>query len=318
MIEIPIFLFTGFLDSGKTSFIKDTLEDEDFRNDEKILIIACEEGEEEFDKEQLQKWNTFIEYLEDEEDMTEEFFAQCKKKYMPDKIIIEYNGMWRLEKLFSTKMPKDFVLVQMITTVNAATFDLYLNNMRSIVMEQFQETDMVVFNRCDENTKKASYRRSVKAINPKAQVYFENADGSESEPDESLPFDISQDTIEIEDTDFGVWYVDVMDNPQKYAEKTVKMKVQVYKSVKMPATSFVPGRFAMTCCADDIRFIGPLCNATPTLAPKVKALKKRQWIYLTAKVKYEYASLYKGEGPVLYTEKIESATEPEEKVVYFN
>jgi len=318
MMETPIFLFTGFLDSGKTSFIKDTLEDEDFRNNEKILIIACEEGEEEFDKELLAEWKIHIEYLEEEEDMTEEFFSECRKKYMPEKIILEYNGMWRLEKLFSTKMPKDWVLAQMITTVNAATFDLYLNNMRSLVMEQFQETDMVIFNRCDESTKKASYRRSVKAINPKAQVYFENADGSESEPDESLPFDISQDTIEIEDTDFGVWYVDVMDNPKKYAGKTVKMRVQVYKNLKMSAASFVPGRFAMTCCVDDIRFIGPLCNATPALAPKVKALKKRQWIYLTAKVKLEYAPLYKGEGPVLYTEKIEPATEPEEKVVYFN
>ena len=318
MMETPIFLFTGFLDSGKTLFIKDTLEDEEFRNGEKILIIACEEGEEEFDEELLAHWKTQVVYLDSEEELTEEFFMECQKTYQPDKIILEYNGMWRLEKLFSIKMPKDWVLAQMITTVNADGFDLYLNNMRSLVMEQFQETDMVIFNRCDENTKKASYRRSVKAINPKAQVYFENADGSASEPDESLPFDITQDTIEIEDTDFGVWYVDVMDNPEKYAEKTVKMRVQVYKSLKMPATSFVPGRFAMTCCVDDIRFIGPLCHATPTLAPKVKGLKKRQWIYLTAKVKVEYAALYKGEGPVLYTEKIESASEPEEKIVYFN
>jgi len=318
MMETPMFLFTGFLESGKTSFIKDTLEDENFRDNEKILIIACEEGEEEFDEIQLAKWKTHVVYLEEEEDMTEEFFANCQRKYMPDKIILEYNGMWRLEKLFGTKMPKDWVLAQMITTVNAATFDLYLGNMRSLVMEQFQETDMVIFNRCDTNTKKASYRRSVKAINPKAQVYFENADGSESEPDESLPFDISQDTIEIEDTDFGVWYVDAMDNPEKYANKTLKMRVQVYKSLKMPATSFVPGRFAMTCCVEDIRFIGPLCNATPALAPKVKNLKKRQWIYLTAKVRVEYAPFYKGEGPVLYTEKIEPAEEPAEKIVYFN
>ncbi len=226
--------------------------------------------------------------------------------------------MWRLEKLFTTKMPAEWVLVQAITTVNAETFDIYLTNMRSNVMDQFKEADMVIFNRCQKDTRKSAYRRSIKAVNQKTQVYFENADGSRTDPDEALPFDVNQDIITIEDADFGIWYLDAMDNPGKYADKMVKMRVQVYKSQNLPETTFVPGRFAMTCCADDIRFIGPICHAAPKNEPKVKRLKKRQWVYLTARVRCEFSNLYRGEGPVLYVEKLEPTIEPIERLVYFN
>lgn len=317
-MEIPVFLFTGFLDSGKTTFIRETVEDDQFSTGEKALLIACEEGEIEYDEKILAKYNIFLEQVEEEEDFTDSYLQECYKKYKPEKVLIEYNGMWRLEKIMDMKMPKDWEIVQIITTVAANTFDLYLNNMRSIVMEQFTDTDMVIFNRCDENTKKASYRRSVKAVNPRAQVYMENADGSEPSEEEALPYDITQDNIELEDTDFGIWYIDVMDNPERYAGKTMKMRVQVYKNNRMADTSFVPGRFAMTCCADDIRFIGPLCHALAETKETIKKLKKREWIYLTASIKQEYSPLYKGEGPVLYAEKIEPADEPQEKLVFFN
>ncbi len=317
-MEIPVYLFTGFLDSGKTSFIQDTISDPDFLAGEKTLLITCEEGECEYDEKELLKQGILLEVVEDEEAFTPEFLLSCQTKYMPEKVMIEYNGMWRMEKIYSMKLPKGWEIVQVITMVDASTFSLYLNNMRSLVMEQFQDTDMVIFNRCDENTPIASYRRSVKAINPGAQVYMENADGSQPSAEDVLPFDISQDMIELDDMDFGIWYVDAMDAPEKYADKTIRMRVQVYKNSRLPSNAFVPGRFAMTCCADDIRFIGPLCLATPAIEPKVKRLKKRQWIYLTAKIKVEYAPLYKGEGPVLYAEKIEPAEEAKDKVVYFN
>lgn len=317
-MEIPVYLFAGFLDSGKTSFILESVMDPEFLADEKTLLIVCEEGECEYDEKKLLKNGVLLKMVESEEDFTEEFLAGCQAEYMPEKVLIEYNGMWRMEKIFGIHLPKKWEIVQVITIVDASTFSLYLNNMRSLVMEQFQDADLVIFNRCDENTPLASYRRSVKAINSRAQVYMENADGSEPSPDESLPFDLSQDVIELEDIDFGIWYVDVMEEPQKYNGKTIHMRVQVYKNSRLPSNSFVPGRFAMTCCADDIRFIGPLCMATPTIEPKIKRLKKSQWIDLTAKIKLEYAPLYKGEGPVLYAERIEAAEAAEEDVVYFN
>lgn len=317
-MEIPVYLLVGFLDSGKTSFIKDTIEDEEFSDGTKTLLIACEDGEEEYNEEELKQYGISLERMEEEGSLTEKFLLECQKKYKPERVMIEYNGMWAMETLFALKLPPKWEMVQVINTVDATTFELYINNIRALMMGHFSSADMVIFNRCDKNTKMASCRRSVKAINPRAQVYMENADGTVPEPDETLPFDIQKERIEIEDSDFGIWYIDVMDSPEKYEGKTVKMLVQVYKNNRLPGNAFVPGRFAMTCCADDIRFIGPLCVATPTMEPKVRRLQKKQWIYLTAKVKIEYSPLYKAEGPVLYTEKIEPAEEPEETLVYFN
>ena len=52
-MEIPVYLFTGFLDSGKTKFIQETLEDVNFNNGEKILLVVCEEGEEEYNEDNI-------------------------------------------------------------------------------------------------------------------------------------------------------------------------------------------------------------------------------------------------------------------------
>lgn len=317
-MDIPVFLFTGFLESGKTSFIRDTLEDPDFTEGQKVLLIACEEGEEEYDVEALASQNIVIEFVEDEEDFTEEFISSLALKHSPKKVIIEWNGMWRLEKLLDIKLPKKWQIVQIITTVAAPTFDLYLNNMRSVVMEQFTNSDMVIFNRCDENTTIGPYRRSVKAVNPAAQVYFENTDGSEPDKNDMLPYDINADVIELEEEDFGVWFVDAMDDPMKYDGKTIKTKALVYKNMRLPEGTFIPGRYAMTCCADDVRFIGPFCKSLITTDETIRRLKKNQCINLTAKIVVEDCKFYKGEGPVLYASEIEPAPLPSSEFVYFN
>lgn len=317
-MDIPVFLFTGFLESGKTSFIRDTVEDPNFTEGDKILVIACEEGEEEYDTKRLAANKVVVELVEDEDDFTADLLSSFALKHSPKKVIIEWNGMWRLEKLLTMKLPKKWQIVQTITTVASPTFDLYLNNMRSVVMEQFTNTDMVVFNRCDENTTIGSYRRNVKAVNPAAQVYFENADGTEPDKNDTLPFDINADVIELEDEDFGIWFVDAMDEPAKYDGKTIITKALVYKNFRLPEGTFIPGRYAMTCCADDIRFIGPFCKSLITTDERIRKLKKDECIKLTAKIVVEDCKFYKGEGPVLYASEIESAPMPKSPYVYFN
>ncbi len=317
-MNIPVFLFSGFLESGKTLFIRDTVEDPDFTEGQKVLLLVCEEGEEEYDVEALKKENVIVEFVEDEEDFTEDLISSLALKHSPKKVIIEWNGMWRLEKVLNAKLPKKWEIVQIITTVAAPTFDLYLNNMRSVVMEQFTYADMVIFNRCDENTQIGPCRRTVKAVNPAAQVYFENADGTEPDKNDMLPFDINADVIELDEEDFGVWFVDAMDEPEKYDGKTIITKALVYKNMKLPEGTFVPGRYAMTCCADDVRFIGPFCKSLLVTDEKIRRLKKNECIKLTAKIVVEDCKFYKGEGPVLYASEIEPAPLPKSEYVYFN
>ena len=315
--EIPVYLFMGFLDSGKTSFIQDTLEEDYFNNGDKTLLIACEEGEEEYEDQILADSNTAIVYVDEEEDLSGEYFQNLIDTHQPERILIEHNGMWSIEKLCLAMEGTPMMIYQTIVMVNAETFDLYMNNMRSLAVEMFKIGEMVIFNRCTKDTPRATYRRSIKAVNRRAQVLFESSDEDLGEEDESLPFDVEGDEIVLDDEDFGIWFVDAGERPDVYRGKTITMKTVVFKSVRLPKGTFVPGRHAMTCCADDIQFIGHLCHTHHAKSSSLKAIKNKMWIMLTAQIRYEYNDQYGEEGPVLYATRIEAAEKPEDPLIYF-
>ncbi len=313
-MEIPVFLFTGFLDSGKSTFIYDTLQDEDFATGEKTLLILCEEGEVEYDEDVLEKLNTFIVRVEKEEDFTSAFLKKCNSQYRPQRVLVEFNGMWQLKNLMEVEMPRRWQMVQIMCTIDSTTFSMYINNMKSLVMDQVSFADLIIINRCTESTDQTMFRRNIKAVNRMAQIIYETVDGHVLTPqEEQLPFDITKSEIEIHDDDFGIWYLDAMDHPEKYKGKTVKFKAIVYKNREIPKGCFVAGRFAMTCCADDIAFIGMLSHYE-----FANELKVRDWVYVTASVKGEYHPLYEGEGAILYVENVEKAEKPEDDLVYFS
>lgn len=313
-MELPVYIVSGFLESGKTSFIMDTLQNEDFVENETLLLIACEEGMEEYPESLLKASNTSLVVLEEEAELTPEFLQTCQKKYKPTRVLMEYNGMWSMEQILTMELPKDWMIVQIITTINAKTFESYINNMRSIMADHFTNADMVIFNRCDASTSQSYCRRNVKAVNRRAQIYFELEDGTPAKlEEEELPFDLEAPVIKIEEEDYGLWYIDAVEHMDKYIGKTVKFKGMVYQSNQFPKGYMVPGRFAMTCCADDTAFIGFLCHYTDA-----DQLKNRQWIMVTAEVKCEYQKQYDGEGPVLYAKEIAMTSEPEEILVYFS
>ena len=153
--------------------------------------------------------------------------------------------------LMDMELPKHWMIVQQLATVDATTFDMYLANMRTMIMEQLFSADVVIFNRCDDSTDKGKYRRNVKALNRKAQLVYERADGTLDERPEELPFDITADEIEISDADYAIWYMDAQDNPKKYDGKKIKFLALVYNPEKMSRKGmFVPaasGAPAMRC-----------------------------------------------------------------------
>lgn len=316
MQEIPIYLFTGFMDSGKTTLIKETLLENGFAEEGNSLIICCEDGEIEFSEAELEKINAKLVMIENEEDFTAERLAQIDAEYHPGQIFLEYNGTWGMDTIMETAMPNGWTIIQSLATVDATTFDMYLANMRAMIMEQLFTADVVIFNRCDDNTDKGKYRRNVKALNRKAQLVYERADGTLDEREEELPFDISADELEISDADYAIWYMDCMENPKKYIGKKVSFLALVYNPEKLKKGTFVPGRFAMTCCVDDVTFIGFKCK----YADEDK-IPHKSWINITAEVRYEFAKEYKGKGPVLYPVSIEPAAKPatpEDELVYFS
>ncbi len=313
MQQVPVYIFTGFLESGKSTFIIDTLKDPGFSEGEKTLVIVCEQGEVEYDPEMLRETNSVVEYVDDKEALTHDYFVSVHRKHRPAQVIIEYNGTWPMNALLDLEPPRQWVVAEILSTADASTFDEYMANMRSILLDQFSESDVLIFNRCTEETTKASYKRTMRANNRKVRIIFENKDGSiDSKVDEILPYDINADLIKIEDDDFGIWYIDAMEHPEKYDGKKVSFKGMVYKNKKMEDTAFVPGRHVMTCCADDIAFFGFLCKHKDASKLKVKT-----WVNVEADIKIEYLKEYQGDGPILYAYKIEECDGPKEELVYF-
>ena len=313
MEEIPVYLFTGFMDSGKTTLIRQTLLEENFGEGAKTLLIVCEDGDEEYDEEELKKANTRILFIEKEEDFTETLLKNINLQYLPDQVFIEYNGTWGLDTFLEMTLPEGWVLVQSLATVDAATFDMYLTNMRAMIMEQLFQADVVIMNRCNDDTPKGKFRRAVKAVNRPAQIVYERADGSIDESEEELPFDLSQDLIEISDADYAIWYMDAQENYKQYDGKKVEFLGYVYNPDKMKKGVMVPGRFAMTCCIEDVAFLGFKCKY-----PDSKNIPHKSWIKITAEIRVEFAMEYKGKGPVLYPIRIEPAEKPEDELVYFS
>lgn len=312
--DIPVYFFTGFLESGKSTCFQEILQEGNFEDGLKTLFLQLEEGEIEIDENLLQYNKVDVVSIEDEEDLTEEKCIQLVKEYKPARIVIEANGMWDLTRLINEIIPENWIVVQTFTTVNAQTFTMYMNNMKSLMMSHFQLSDLVIFNRCDKEMDKASMRRSVKGINRAAQVLFESEDGSvESNIEEELPYDINAEVIELEDDDFGLWYLDVSEHPEKYEGKTIIFKGQLYRNRTFPSDAFVPSRRAMTCCADDIARIGFICHYK-----EATKFHTDSWVKVTAKVKPEFSRKQQTMVPMLYAEHMEKTDAPKEELVYFS
>lgn len=310
--QIPVYMICGFLESGKTNFISPMLTGEDFTADERTLLLVTEEGEEEYDEAAMARHNVRMEVFEDRDDFTKEACVKLDSKYHPTQVVIEYNGMWNLPEIQQV-LPPDWVLYQIVTTVDSTTFDMYSKNMASLMMQHISNADMVVFNRCTDALAEVLRGRNLKMLNRRAEMYLEyNEDRMEEYDDGTPPFDLDVPVLELADEDFGVWYVDVMDNPDRYQGKVVSFLGQVAKSDKFPRGTCACGRFAMVCCAEDTTFLGVLCKG-----PEIRELQTRDWIKLTARVNIESVKLYQGEGPVLHILEAAPAQPPADELVYF-
>lgn len=316
MAEIPVYFFTGFMDSGKTTLIQETLFENGFaEDDDRILIIACEDGDVEYDTEKLKTINASVATIDTEAEFNTEHLQEIADQYRPDAVFIEYNGTWGVGEVYEMELPKNWVIVQSLATVDATTFEMYMANMRSMMMEQFFQAEVVIFNRCGDNTPKSKFRGNIKAVNRPAQIVYERADGTIDDREEELPFDINADVIEISDADYALWFMDCMENPKKYDGKKVHFLGLVYnpKDGKLKRGVIVPGRFAMTCCVEDITFLGMMCKTGMENTPE-----HRSWIDLTARIKVEFAREYKGKGPILYPIEMKPAEKPQDELVYFS
>ena len=306
MIQIPVYAFTGFLDSGKTKFIQETLEDERFNAGERTLLLVFEEGEEEYDFSTYPHKNVFLEVL-DQATVTTKELAALQKKYKAQRIVAELNGMQQIGDLYM-RFPEDWVVAQEVMFADTTTFMAYNANMRNLVMDKLVGAQMVVFNRLEKGADVMPFHKIARAASRRIDILYDYTDGSTEfdEIEDPLPFDIHAPVIEVKDEDYALWYRDVTEEPLKYDGKTVSFKAQVAMLRRDKDNMFAPGRFVMTCCVDDIQFSGIPCRYNDP-----KSLESRSWVMVKAKISAEKHRLYKGElGPVLTAIEVTKGAQP--------
>ena len=310
---IPVYLFTGFLESGKTSFIQESMEDKNFNTGEKTLLIQCEYGEVEYDEGRFYGRNARVVSLDAEEQLTKEHLTEWSDEYGPDKIIIEYNGMWPLAELYDA-LPDDWGIFQQLLFADAGTFLSYNANMRQLMFDKLMNAEMVVLNRVPDNVDKEEIHKVIRGANRRAQIVYDYPDRHVEYDtiEDPLPFDIDAPVIKIADPDFAVWYRDLSEEMKKYDKKTVSFKGLVSRSPVLPDGSYIIGRHVMACCANDIQYSGLLVKS-----PNPVRWENREWVDLTAEVRIEYSKVYRRKGPVLYEMSASKGEKPEEEVVTF-
>ena len=313
MQEIPVYLFTGFLESGKTNFIQGFLEDERFGTNDNTLLLVCEEGVEEYDSSKFKVDNVFIEYLDDEADLTEETLKALQKKHKATRVVVEYNGMWSLKTLFDS-MPYGWIIYQEMMFADANKFVSYNTNMRQLTVEKLQGTNMVILNRCTDDLDRMEIHKIVRGVSRSADIAYEFSEDRVEYDDieDPLPFDIEADVIDIADEDYALWYRDLSEEMEKYIGKTVRFKAIVAHDDSFPKYTVVIGRHVMVCCEDDITYRGLVCKGVV-----VNGLKKRDWVIVTAKITKEFHEMYEEEGPVLYATEIKRTSEPTQQIATF-
>ncbi|MBE6024243.1 MAG: GTPase [Cellulosilyticum sp.] len=313
-MRIPIFLFNGLLEAGKTFFMDYMLKKPVFADGQNTLVIACEEGIEEYDEAYCEKNHITVISVEEEEQFTSALMIELNEKYKPQRVFIEYNGMWDMAVPFEIDYPKDWGIYQVVTLVNAETFNVYINNMRGIMMEHFKCADLVVFNRTSEESNLSSFRNTVKAVNGQAKLFVCDEDFALEPIKEALPYDFTADVIEVADEDYGVWYIDLWEAPQRYMNKKVKVNGLFFHDKTEPKDRFTFGRFAMPCCADDIALMGLYCHNIGK--PR---FNNKDSIAVFAEIRYEKAEVYNNDmGPILYVKSINLAEKNQEELVVFN
>jgi len=312
--EIPVYLFLGFLESGKTQFIQDSLESEDFNDGAPTLLLVCEEGIEEYNPKKFAAPNVFIEVLHDQSELVKKRMEELTEKYKVEQVVVEYNGMWLMQP-FIDAMPDEWIVYQALMLAEAPSFIMYNKNMRNLVYDKLRVMEMIIFNRFEKDMNKEEYHKIVRASNRSAQIIYEY-DAEEYEVDDiedPLPYDINAEQIKIREIDYAIWYRDINEETDKYIGKKVTVKGRSLIGGGLPKDAFVFGRHVMTCCEEDIEFAGFVAKY-PDSESK---LEHAGWVNITAEVCQEYHEMYGESGPVLKVIEIKKAAPPVEEVATF-
>ncbi|MCD8205553.1 MAG: GTPase [Clostridia bacterium] len=312
--EVEVLIVLGFLDSGKTTFLQETMEDERTDDGGCSLLLVCEEGETEYDESKFKVRNFDTVSLGDKSELTEQNLTRIDREKKPTQVFVEYNGMWDMNSFFDA-MPENWVIVSVLTLFDTSTFLTYNANMRSLVYDKISITQLVVLNRFKAEYEKEEYHKILRAISRRMDIIYEDETGKTEADDivDPLPYDVTAPVIKIDERDYAYFYRDIVENPDTYDGKTVKFKAMAEVRKSFPAGMILIGRHIMTCCQADIAY-----NAFALTGKKLPGeVKAKDWLTVTARVSYGTCPLYSGEGPMMEAVSVSRAEAPEDVVATF-
>ena len=311
--DLPVYLFTGFLEAGKTKFIQETLEDSRFHKGERTLLLLCEEGEEVYEPDKFCAGNVFVRNIDEESDLTVEHLKALQDEIRPERVLVEFNGMWMLDSLYGN-LPEGWAVAQEFLFCDATSFLSYNANMRQLMVDKLKSAELVVLNRYNDSMDRMEMHRIIRAISRRCDIAYEYTDGKVVYDDieDPLPFDLDAPVVEIEDRDFAIWYRDMSEEPKKYDGKTIEVKCRCLVRKNVPKGCFIAGRHIMTCCVQDIQFAGIIC-----VWERADEIRNDEWAVITARLDYKFHRAYGRKGPVFTVQSVQEVEKPEEPVATF-
>lgn len=294
--QVDVYMVTGFLESGKTTFMKKFVIPDEVGKKVKFALITFEEGEEEYDEEDLKSKRFDVFHLRKEQ-LEEVYLTNLQNKGNYNAIFVEYNGMFPFQD-FVNGMPESWAIVQVFVVMNAKTILVENSNMRSLVYDKLQVADIAIFNRVSNVTNIEPLHKLVRAVSRQTNILLQDEKTMHIKEDttvDELPYDINAPIVTIEDRDYAYFYRDLCENTNSYLNKTIKFSALVgcnTSNVEKPI--YIAGRRIMQCCAADIQFYGLACNNELNIP-----LEQNTWYSLEGIIDVRYHSLYKKKGPVL-------------------
>ena len=176
MNKIPVYLFLGFLEGGKTNFIQKTVSNDKFGNGMNVLLLACEEGFDDYDFTKFKGKNVSLQVIEDKSELDEQFFRKTAENNNADIVVVELNGMWHLTDFLLNK-PENWKVFQTVFIADASSFNIYVQNLKSLVVDKLNVCDVVIFNRYANKADVNELHKIVRSVNRRAEIYFEADNG---------------------------------------------------------------------------------------------------------------------------------------------
>ena len=307
--EIGVYVFAGFLEAGKTTYIQSLLSGPEVPKDMRPLVLQTEEGMEEM--EPIPGLDMTVRQITELEEITPEKLWELEDESRCNTILLELNGMWQEEDIFA-RFPENWIPFRKFVLGDAGTFLTYNANMRALAADKLRDATVVIFNRVGPDTDKLGLHKVVRAASRQVPIFFVGPDGKEVPDDipDELPYDLNADIVEIADRDYAEWERDISEEPDKYEGKILRLHGFVVKSRDKRPGHFGFGRQVMTCCEADIAFLGFPAVCLPESQPV-----SGSWIELTARVDLQR----QGEDvlPVLMALTCDKAEKPENTLATF-